>query len=151
MEAARLAAPLSRTHVHVHVRMHARAHRHTYTGTRWLPQPFPASSRVLPGGATSLGHRSLGNPVLSCLYSITQPSALPSLPFPPAVSGVLSLRQDPLRAGTSVVSVSCVSSRASGRRDGAVRGPCFPAKSSEPSYLDRDANWRSPCICCLLT
>lgn len=30
-------------------------------------------------------------------------------------------------------------------------GPCFPAKSSEPSYLDRDANWRSPCICCLLT
>lgn len=106
--------------------MFACTHMHTCAHTQAHTQAPAVFSRVLsraPRWRHQPGSLLFRKPaVLSCLYSITRPLALPSLPFPPAVSGVLSLRQDPSRAGTSVVSVSCVSSRASGRRGGAVWG-----------------------------
>lgn len=95
---------------------------HVNTQAPLVPPPPP---RLL------LWPRQPGSSLLRCPLSSLCPSVGCCLHFSPATSSESYLHgQASPRAGTSVVSVSCVSLRASGRRDRAAPGPSFPARSS---------------------
>ena len=106
------------TRSHAHMFADARSQTHTASralslllqhALRWPRQPRSSLVKKPQNTELSVPHR-LG----------------PRLHFYPAVSGVLPPQARPPRAGASVVSVSCVSPGASGRRDRAVLGLVLP-------------------------
>ena len=112
--------------------MHTGTRAHTHTRT-WAPSTLPCvlpdtclllcAGRCVPPPGSSL----FQHPPRGAAAPITSTNLSPASMFLLLFLESYLPRQDSPRAGTSVVSVSRVSFRASGRRDRAILGPILPS------------------------